>query len=203
LLKSLLAHKSQLAFAAALACLLLIMATAWLVVRTRKSREESAQIPAQQTEKPTPEQQIRAEQNSAKEQQENLAALPSPSPAHTQSRTVKSTVTLALTIADTRAPQTGLQILLLPTGTQQIDIQITIKDSDYLNYEVIVQPVSRNPILNRKGLKAVQGKHGASIELSLPPSILSPGDYMLTVRGVPKAGEAEDISKSLFRVVKN
>jgi hypothetical protein len=92
--------------------------------------------------------------------------------------------------------------LTIPRGTQEVHLKLTLKENDYTTYEAVLQPVGGDPVYTRRGLRPVPIRSGASLILSVSPSLLSSGDYMLTLKGITNTGEIEDVSKSLFQVVK-
>jgi hypothetical protein len=57
-------------------------------------------------------------------------------------------------------------------------------------------------IFSQKGVKPVRAKAGAGFVFTVPAGKLESGDYVLTLRGVNPDGEIDELSKSLFRVVK-
>ena len=76
---------------------------------------------------------------------------------------------------------------------------MNLKENEYQNYQLTLRAVGGKEILNRQHLKPTITKSGASFTLSLPSSIVSSGDYILTLKGLTTRGELEDVSESLFR----
>jgi hypothetical protein len=90
------------------------------------------------------------------------------------------------------------------SGANFIDIspRYNIRRSNHQSYQLALQAVGGEEILNRQHLKPMAAKSGASFVLTLPASQVEAGDYMLTLRGYRQSGELEDVSQSLFRVEK-
>jgi anti-sigma factor RsiW len=202
-----------LAFSAGLACLLLLVGSVWLFIRMKRLQEDLARTQAtraaQEDRVRELEQQLKDEQTRAKELTAKLnqsAPSPQPTPKSTEIPSPPAapfSVSLALTVGGVRGPESRSgPTLVIPEGTRDVDLRLSMKESDYRNYEVILQPVGGAAIFTRKGLTPMTSKSGASFTLSVSSAKFSSGDYMLTLKGVTQSGELEDISKSLFRVEK-
>ena len=80
--------------------------------------------------------------------------------------------------------------------------QLDLKESGYLTYAIVVQAVGGDEILRRQGLQAVATQSGWRLALTAPAVRFAPGDYMLTLTGVTREGDRDEVSKSLFHVEK-
>jgi hypothetical protein len=93
-------------------------------------------------------------------------------------------------------------MLVIPKGTEHVRVQLAVKDNDYSSYQIVLRAVAGPEIFKGQNLKPRIAKSGAVFSLSVAPSKLATGDYMLTLRGALQNGELEDVSKSLFRIEK-
>jgi len=94
---------------------------------------------------------------------------------------------------------------MIPPGTAETHLQLNLKNDDYAKYNVSLQAVGSGEIFSRQNLRPASSKanrSAASFTFVVPANKFSSGDYILTLRGVSKDGEVEDLSKSLFRVEK-
>jgi hypothetical protein len=55
-------------------------------------------------------------------------------------------------------------------------------------------------IWSKKNLRAQPSASEKNLHLYLSSSLLAPGDYILTVRGVPTLGSAKTVAEYAFRV---
>jgi cellobiose-specific phosphotransferase system component IIA len=200
-------HRSALAYVTAVGCLVLLVGAVWLIVQTRKLRQELAQgqiIRTEQEERERDLERLLKEQARDKERdQQNATPQLSPSPTSTSSLPTAHSVQLALVIGGARGPgNLSVPTLVIHADTQEVHLRVTMKEVDYVSYQAVLQPVGGDPVFTRKALRAVRNRSGARLNLSLSPSLLSSGDYMLTLKGVATNGETEEVSQSLFRVVK-
>lgn len=109
--------------------------------------------------------------------------------------------TLILTIAGTRGPGAGPPALLvIPQGTEQVRLRLNLRENDYSSYQAVVQSAGGSVVFNSRRIAAANGRSGANLTINAPARVFPAGDYILTLRGVSKTGEVEDVSKSLFRV---
>jgi hypothetical protein len=186
--------RPALAYAGAVACLILLSAGIWLFISMRRLREQLAQSQASQAEHQRQvrelEQQIANEQARLAAERERLARQqPSPSPS-----TSSSIAALALVVSGVRSAQVTKPLLIIRKGTREVHLHVTVKDTDYKTFQAIVSPVGGNAIHNS------QPKSNGSFTLVMPAAKFTVGDYVLTLKAVNERGESEEVSKSLFRV---
>ena len=199
----------RLVWAFASVVLLITVLGAWTLMETKRlRRQELARTEseragheqrARELEQQLANDRLRAEQLS--EEIERLRAEQSASPPATEPNRNSRFATLILTIGGTRDVDLSKpSILNIPSGAEQVRVQLNLKENEYSSYLVVVQSASGNSIFTSKRLTAPGKKSGASLTLLIPARLFSPGDYILTLKGFSKGGEAEDISKSLLRV---
>lgn len=203
MLAALRGRKLILAFSAAL--VLILVGAAWLIVQSRRSRQELARAQAAQKERereaqlPPANLGDQARNSNAGSDRERSESVPTP----TTPSTAHPPVSFALTVSGTRGPGTGPPpVLSIPAGTDQVRLQLNLRENDYSKYQVLVQPVGGREIFGQGNLVSKAKKPGATLVLTVPAHKFVTGDYMLTLKGVTQNGEVEEVSKSLFRVEK-
>jgi hypothetical protein len=198
----------KLAWAFAIVLLLLAGGALWFLIEGRRSHQELARTRAEretreQHERELKEQVAKEQQPSAELDQlraEQQALPPSPTPTVSSA---PSFVSLALTIGGVRGIDTGSPtVLVIPAGTQQVRIQLSLRENDYQSYQAVLQPAGGKEIFSRQSLHGRTNKSGASLALIIPANKFATGDYILTLKGITTSGEVEDVSKSLFHVEK-
>lgn len=199
-----------LAFSMALVLLLLAAGSVWLLVQSSRLRAElarrdsaAADLAQSQAEL---QRQLADQQKHNQElaaQLERLSNTPAPQTSPSSGGAVPGFVTLFLAANGVRgAEPTAPTTLIIPKGTQEVRVNLTLKDHDYRDYQIVLQAIAGPEIFNRRNLKPRIDRSGAIFSLSLPASKLPTGDYMLTLRGAAPGGEFEDVSNSLFHVDK-
>jgi hypothetical protein len=199
-----------LAFSVAAAFVLLVFASTWLLIESRRLRAElvrrdDAQALREQHEAGL-QQQLDEEQKRNQDllvelerASNSVTAQTKPSPGGEAPGVV--TLLLAANVvrgAETASPPT----LVIPKGTEHVRVQLALKDNDYSSYQIVLRAVAGREIFKGQNLKPRVNKSGAVFTLSVPPAKFTTGDYMLTLRGALQNGDLEDVSKLLFRVEK-
>ena len=200
-------------FSFALATLLLVVGGVWFFMESRRSRQELAQAQSARAEQAARvrelEQQVAAERKRTEELNAELdrgrrsseqqpdqvvATLPS---------TPRTLASLVLMVGSVRGAETGkTPTLVIPAGTTEAQLQLNLNENEYAGYQVSLQAAGGAEILSQRGLKPRAMKSGVRLTLVVPASKFDTGDYILTLRGVSKDGDIEDVSKSIFRVEK-
>ena len=203
-------EQRALAFSVMLVLLFLTFGSIWLALKSRRTGQELAQTQAQQAAQELHERQLQQQlANERTRNQELTAELDQVRAAMAQTRptpqesSAPAFVSLLLFARGIRGSETGsAPTLTVPRGTQQVRLQLNLKDNSYPRYQVELRAIGGQEIFRRRNLKPQATKTGARFVFSLPAAKFSTGDYMLTLKGVAQDGEVEDVSKSLFRVEK-
>jgi hypothetical protein len=197
-----------LAFSMALVLLLLAAGSVWLLVQSSRLRAELARRDSAAADQAQRQAELQRQLGDQQKQNQELAAqlerlsnTAAPQTSPSPGGAVPAFVTLFLAAngvrgAEPAAPAT----LIIPKGTQEVRVNLTLKDHDYRDYQIVLQAIAGPEIFNRRNLKPRINRSGATFSLSLPASKLPTGDYMLTLRGAAPGGEFEDVSNSLFHV---
>ncbi len=200
----------RLAWAFSIAVLLFAVLAGWFLIETTRLRQELARTESDRVAREGRErdlqQQVTNERQRADKLSEELerlrvqqgAASPSPSP---EDKLASTFATLVLTIGGTRSTDGGLPaVLRIPAGTEQVRLQLNLRENYYLRYQAVLKSADGKTILTSRRLTTTNKKSGATLGLLVPARMFTSGDYILTLRGVNQSGEVEDVSKSLFRV---
>jgi hypothetical protein len=109
--------------------------------------------------------------------------------------------TLVLTAGATRGAESGPPATLhLTARTEQVSLRLNLSEADYRSYGAVLRRAGGGEVFSWRRVAARAAKSGKTITLAVPAKRLTEGDYILTLRGMLDAGEAEDVSVSLFRV---
>ena len=199
------------AFSMSLALLLFLFGLGALFVKTRRSREELARTQAanaaQQQRDSELQEQLANERTRANDSNDELnrarPQVTKSQPKAPSTQTTTAFVTLLLTAGGIRGTDTALAPeIIIPTGKEQVRIQLNLRESGYSNYRVVLQAVGGETIFSRQGVKPQATRSGSTFVINVPARRFASGDYILTLRGVRPDAEIDDVSKSIFRVVK-
>jgi hypothetical protein len=198
----------------ALALALLAPVCVWLFIHSRRLQQDlvrtrDAQTAEQQRARAAQQQldseRTRTQELTAELESARSEAGPQPTPKGSESPAAGSPVIASLVLmpAAVRGANTGAtSTLVIPPGTQQVRLQLKLKENDYQNYQAVLQSVGGQQVFNRRQVKPLTNRSGASFVFTLPASALETGDYILSIKGSIRAGELDDVSQSLFRVEK-
>lgn len=198
----------KLAWAFSITLLLLTVGLVWFLVESRRLHQELAKTESESVTQGQRGRELEEQVANERQRSQQLTAeldrlraqrptgQPSPNPQ-------ANFVSLVLAVGGVRGADTGPPAsLLIPVGTNEVRIQLRLKDSDYLSYQAVLQPAGGRPIFSRQSLRPRANDSGASVVFVIPANKFATGDYILTLKGVTQSGDLEDINKSLFRVEK-
>jgi hypothetical protein len=98
-----------------------------------------------------------------------------------------------------RGNEEGSKPLVIPPKASQVRLEARVAVA-YPRYEVVLQTAENKRILSKGDLEAEAFPSGRRIFLYVSRTMLPPGDYVLTVHGVPASGRAETAAEYSFRV---
>ena len=186
------------AFALAAVILLVVIGGgAWFAAESQRQRAALADAEAFGAEQARLERERQAQdeaQRARERDQQAAAAAP---------RATPSFVIFALAVgpgvrsAGAAAPAT----LTIPRGVTDVRLVLTVAEHQYVRYRAIVTPVGGTEVF-RSGAFTAPRQRTASFTINVPATHFSSGDHMLTMQGAPARGEFDDLSQSLFRVVR-
>jgi len=190
--------------------LLMVLGSAWLLLRTSRLRNELAQTRATEAAREQHEHELQQQliDEQARNQQliaelDRERAQPTPEVGIASPKnTAPAFVSLLLVASGVRGAETRSPTLSIPAGTQEVRIELKTAENEYQSYQLELHALGGKAIFDRKKVKPTMTKSGANFGFSVPASRFTSGDYILTLKGVIPSGEVEDVSKSLFRVEK-
>jgi hypothetical protein len=89
--------------------------------------------------------------------------------------------------------------VVIPPGVRQVRLEARI-EIDYPRYEAVLQTVESKRIWSQGDLTAEPSSGGKRVVLELSSSLLPPGDYILTLHGLPASGSPETVAEYSFSV---
>lgn len=92
-----------------------------------------------------------------------------------------------------------VQPLIVPRGTKQVRLQITLAGEAYPSYQIKLRSVGGTDVLTQSAVRSTPNKK--SVAVYLPASRLPQGDYILTLSGLTGANETEEVNQYFFRVI--
>jgi hypothetical protein len=192
--------------AAAVAAALVAAVTAVLSIETVRLRRDLAnQAAARVNAEHALETQLAAERARNDQLRSDLdRARAAGSGAAGGDRTAARSTVLALTLfgSGRRTIDAGsIPTLVVPPGTEQIRLELVVDASDYRSYQLRLRRADGVEVLAQDNATARVDRNRATFALLAPASQLSSGDYLLTLRGILPAGEADDITQSRLRIV--
>ncbi len=190
--------------------LLMVLGSAWLLLRTSRLRNELAQTRATEAAREQHERELQQQliDEQARNQQliaelDRERAQPTPEVGIASPKnTAPAFVSLLLVASGVRGAETRSPTLSIPAGTQEVRIELKTVENEYQSYQLELHALGGKAIFDRKSVKPTIRKSGANFRFAVPASKFTSGDYILTLKGVMPTAEVEDVSKSLFRVEK-
>jgi len=88
-------------------------------------------------------------------------------------------------------------VIPLDAGRVRLDARF---EGNYPHYSAVLATVEGRQVASEANLQAETFPGGLRIFLDISSSLLMPGDYILTVRGVPATGRIETIAEYAFRI---
>jgi hypothetical protein len=91
--------------------------------------------------------------------------------------------------------------LVIPAGVSRVRLEARVDvGGDYSNFEAVLQTAENKRIWSERNLNAQTFPGGKIVFLDLSSSLLPPGDYILTLRGLTVARHHETVAEYGFRV---
>lgn len=143
------------------------------------------------------EQRLRAEQALAELQNQNKGRPPAVAPSPTRQ---PAFFTVALTPGSVRGAGEMVRFSP-PVEATTIQLRLALPAADYQRYRAVIETDEGQSILSRSNLRAIASGQARSVVLSLPATLLKPGDYQLKLSGVTPGGSSEDVASYTFRIL--
>jgi hypothetical protein len=91
--------------------------------------------------------------------------------------------------------------LALPENARLVRLNIGVEPEEpYKTYSVELRTVSGRSVWNGENLTARDRRGARAIGLTLPATVVKPGEYELTLKGVAEGGRTEDVGFFYFTV---
>jgi hypothetical protein len=156
---------------------LLIASGVWMVFEVRRMQRDALQRPATRVDQPP------------------QTRVPEPARPATD-------VVVALAVGSgTRAPLSAPTPVVIPAGTSDVRLQLTLQENEYSAYRISVRQAGGAEIASRDRLTAVADGSAFVITVAIPASAFQSADYVLTLQGAATGG-LDDLSRSLLRIDK-
>jgi hypothetical protein len=189
---NLLAWTPQLAWGGAAALLLLALG-GWWYLRSTAPTEQIAQQP---TSSPAPSVVAPAPQSSALPSTPDSPGQASPTPLPQSSVQSAVAPVFAVILAGSLRNAGDLQQVVIPRGTKQMWLEMKLEGDDYPTYQIKLRRLGGAETLSQ----AKPAADKKSVVANLPASQLAAGDYTVTLSGVNRAGEVEEVNRYYLRV---
>jgi hypothetical protein len=123
----------------------------------------------------------------------------SAAPTSSSKREVPVLATFTLTAGATRGEGEGNDITL-PRQAQRVRFRLELLPNDYKTYSVFLQRVEGPRLFEADHPKATRSKAGETLAIEVPARLLSPGTFVLTLMGMSANGAPEEAGKYVLRV---
>jgi hypothetical protein len=194
----------------AAAAILLVLGGAWVAVesfRLQSERREFASVRTalerrvQQLEQQAAAQRTRFEKL-AEEVERSRGQTGQTEPEVAGRRTAKPrTASFVLTAGLLRGLSDSNR-LVIPPAVDSVLLQLGLEANEYGSYDAVLQRVGGAQTWRQGRLKLVSSKAGTFIKLKLAGDLLTPGDYILRLRGVNADGHLEPVGEYSLKVVR-
>ena len=203
-------------FAVAAVMLLVLVGGAWLLTETLRLRRQLTQLQAQdQARQNELQQQVdaehrRSEELNARLAQEKQQREQSDESLRQLSETGDATnppprpIVAALTLLPGLSRGGGDKAsLVMPEDARLVRLQIGIDPAEpYKTFAVDLRTAAGRQVWTRENLAAHDRRGARAVGLTLPATILKPGEYELKLSGINDSGRAEDVGFYYFDVKK-
>lgn len=207
-------------FAVAAAMLLILAGGAWLLIETLRLRNQLNQLQAEKQTRQNQEQSL--EQQVEAERKRNAELIARLNQEKQQREQTDESLRQLSEVGDTKntaSPRSIIASLTLLPGISRgasekpnlalagdvrvVRLQLGIDpDEQYKNFAVEVRTGGGRQVWNRENLRITSRGGARAIGLTLPATILKPGEYELRLMGVAEGGGREDLGFYYFDVTK-
>lgn len=203
-------------FSMVAAALLLFVIGAWLVTQTLRQRAELARLQSEEQLRENERQALQQQIENERKRNEDLTA--QLENEKQQRRQSEEAINQLPRQSDSSMQRPVLSLVLLPgiarsggvrpklaitESARIVRLQIGVEPEEpYQTFQVVVRNQNGKQVWNRDNLPAPTSRSGKTISLTLPASVLSPGQYELTLKGVTEGKTTEEVGYYYFDVVK-
>jgi len=182
--------------ATGLAAVVLVLGAAWLVVETARLRNQLGVVQAQRrdAEDRLAQQRARLEQltQQLRREREQRAAGPS--------RLPEVAVSLILTPGLVRGLEEPAR-LAISAQVQRLRLELDLPEqAAYRSYRATIRTAEGGQVWSEDPLRARTRDSGKAVVLSFPAAVLTPGEYLVELRGLTESGAFEALESYYFRL---
>lgn len=94
------------------------------------------------------------------------------------------------------------QKVLIPVDRSIVELQCPLPNTSYRYYQTTLRVVNDSEVFTVDQLQAITNGDGKTLHLRVPARILTPQDYILSVKGMTQEDRFEDVADYFFRIVK-
>jgi hypothetical protein len=97
----------------------------------------------------------------------------------------------------------SMQEVNLSRGEERLQLKLSLTSDDYRRYRAVLQTAEGRDVLTKDGLKRSNTPQGPAVILTVPTTLLSPGEYRLTLSGTTPDKTFETAGQYYFKINKN
>jgi hypothetical protein len=184
----------------ATAALLLLLATASLLIQNRRLNTEIGQSEAERARLEQNQQEL--EKQLQQQRAANAGTARAPSNAGVGSRRISMASVPAFVLSPALRGPGSITTISVPRGTKQIKVTLQLEAADFSKYRVTLNdPVTDQPIWRSAELTAQAAGKGKSVSALVSTKPLKEQNYAFEVSGITSRGTSEFISSYPFRFV--
>ena len=101
----------------------------------------------------------------------------------------------------TRSGGNTANTIRIKKGVSEYELSLNVSSGDYSRYNARLENADGNEISHHNSLRPVPRRGGKYIRYPIPANELSPGTYNVHVDGITESGQVENFNDYLFRVV--
>ncbi len=192
---------SQLAWGLSLAALLLIVAGgAWFLNERSRLQDQLAALRSERAATRERERELADQIAAERRQNDQLAAELQQLRERRASETTRPTTLSFLLTSSLMRGSGEPQSLTIPRDADQIELRMRLEANDYASYQAVIRTVEGAEVFSRRNIKRRAGRNVATVAIKAPTTILSAGDYILTLSGLNSIGAVEEVNRYFFRI---
>src|SRR5438105_8012330 len=190
-------------FALAALALFVVIGGVWLFRESARSRREQAQIQPPSEATPPVQENATSKSNAERRAQNEPQVTPSPANRLEGRQTPPPVIASLLLLPGTSRGSEGHPHLTIAPATSTAQLRVVLESGDeYKTYGLQLRTIAGKVVRSQTGLPAHAGPGGRAVMLTLPASLLTTGDYELTLNGINEQQQAEPLGFYYFSVRK-
>lgn len=139
----------------------------------------------------------------AREQNNSAGDVAARNAGQTRSAPQRSGVFAILLSAGMTRGAEGMQKASIPRNAASVRLLLQLETDEYRSYRAVLQTAEGNEVLVRDNLGSRMSNGQKTVALTVPATLLTRRDYLLTLSGVAPGGAIEKIGTYTFRILGN